>query len=81
MSQQFTKELEAMLNASEPVLILNCSLMTSIPNAVLKSRSCVKKLHELCLKNNSIVSLVSKCRAIICDLDAIVICPWEAKSH
>lgn len=54
-----TKELELVENVPEPVLILNNSCLTSIPNVVLSNEHCIKNLRELCLKNNLIESLVS----------------------
>lgn len=53
------KELEAVQNVPDPVLILNNSCLTSIPNSVLSNEHCIKQLRELSLKNNLIDSLVS----------------------
>lgn len=53
------KEVEAVQNVTDPVLILNNSCLTSIPNPVLSNQHCILHLRELCLKNNRIVSLVS----------------------
>lgn len=54
-----TKELELVQSVPEPVLILNNSCLTGIPNVVLSNVHCTQRLRELCLKNNRIVSLVS----------------------
>ena len=46
------------LDVPEPVLILNNSCLTTIPNSVLSDQHCTENLRELSLKNNLIDSLV-----------------------
>ena len=55
---RISKDLELVQSVAEPVLILNNSCLTSVPDIVLSDEHCINHLRELCLKNNRISSLV-----------------------
>ena len=53
-----SKELELIQDVVEPMLLLNSSCLTSIPDIILYNEHCIKNLRKLCLKSNQITSLV-----------------------
>lgn len=54
------RELALIKDVAEPVLILNSSCLSEVPDMVLCDEHCTQHLCELCLKNNRIQSLVLK---------------------
>lgn len=58
VSARVSRELEAIRSVPEPVLILNSSCLSTVPELVLWDEHCAESLRELCMKNNRIKSLV-----------------------